>query len=236
MQTYTRYLSLLGALLTGGAMLTAQAHPGRDLAAAFDLDEDGTITKAEFTTAGETLAQEMQAKFLEKYDSVATGQTAGDGVITTAEATAVFEDRAEDWLKHVREVFDTNGDGAISSADRAKGRGRSGLKQLEEYDANDDGTISAEELVAAAEAKVDEQLAAFLKRYDSVPEGGTAGDGTITSAESLAVFQAAVDDRIAAILERFDANDDGSVTSEEIAAVEDSRPKAKGGPGGRPRS
>lgn len=235
MQMKTGYLSLLGALLTGGVLLNANAHPGGSPLGAFDANSDGTITKEEFTTASATLAQDLQAKFLAKYDSVATGQTAGDGIITTAEATAVFEDRAADWLAHTLEVFDTNKDGDISSADTLKGRGRSGLKQLEEFDADDDGVISNEELIAAAEAKVAEQLAAFLKKYDSVPTGATAGDGVITAEESLAVFDAVVDEQIAKILERFDANDDGTVSAEEIAAVENSRPKAKGGPGGRPR-
>ncbi len=35
---------------------------------------------------------------------------------------------------------------------------------------------------------------------------------------------------------RAESYGDGTVSSDELAAVEDSRPKAKGGPGGRPRS
>lgn len=196
----------------------------------FDVNDDGTITKEEFTTASTTLVAELQEKFLDKYDSVPDGQTAGDGIITPAESQAVADAAVADWLEDLLERFDTNDDGALSSADKTSTRGYRHV--VAEYDANDDGTLSKEELLAAADEKADALQARFLKKYDSIPEGQTAGDGTITAAESLAVHQGIVDDRVAAILERFDANDDGSVTTEEIEAVQSARPKP-GGKGGR---
>lgn len=203
--------------------------------AAFDVNKDGSVTAEEFVTAGDTLAKERQANFLAKYDSVPTGQTAGDGIITTAEAKAVFDAQAADWLKHILETFDTNGDGAISSADQVPTRGRRGESHLDALDTNDDGTVSAEELAAAAAAMSADRLKDFLAKFDSVPTGATAGDGVITVAESLAVFEDEVVEQVKAVLARYDSNKDGSVSAAEIAAADAARPGNRGGPGGRGR-
>lgn len=232
MSKVTKYAIAAGAWGIASAFMLATAHDGGPKAGwdAFDLNKDGSITAAEFTTGTETLAKELQAKFLAKFDSIPAGATAGDGTITTAEATAVFDKQAADWLEHILETFDTNNDGAISSADTTPGRRRHpGRLQLDEYDANDDGTISNAELLAAADEKVESQLAKFLAKYDSIPTGATAGDGNITPAESLAAAQEVVAEHVERILERFDANNDGAVSSAEIEAVSSSRPKGRGG-------
>ncbi len=235
MSSTTKYRIAVGAWCVAGALMVAgarEALPGGPLSS-FDLDDDGNITQAEFTTASASMASELQARFLEKYDSIPTGQTVGDGIITTAEAKAVFEEQAADWLEHVLEALDSNDDGSISDADSGSGRRRPGRGHLDEYDANDDGVISNAELLAAAAEKAATQLEKFLAKYDTVPTGATTGDGVITAAESLAAQQAAVAERVDAILERFDANDDGAVTSAEVHAVAGKRPKHKGGPGRR---
>jgi len=209
--------------------------PGVDRLGDLDANDDGTITAAELAAAGEARVAELQANFLAKYDSVPAGQTAGDGIITLAESTAVFEEQAADWLEHVLATFDTNKDGAISDADATAGsRRRPGRHHLEGLDTNDDGVVSAAELEAAAKEQVADRLARFLERYDSVPEGATAGDGIIAAAESLAVHREQVAEQVEAFLERHDANDDGQVTAAELGAVKGNRPGGRpGGPGGR---
>ena len=230
-------LAVAGMVMTA-AMTTRAADPDPRLAIKdLDLDGDGSITAAELVTAGEAEVKELQANFLAKYDSIPAGQTAGDGIITTAEAKAVFEARAADWLEHVLETFDTNDDGAISDADvPAGGKHRPGRHHLEAYDTDDDGVVSAAELEAAAAEQAADQLAKFLARYDSIPAGEKAGDGVITAAESLAVHRELVADRIEAFLDRFDTNDDGAVSAAELG-VKPARGQGAGkgkpvGPGG----
>lgn len=200
---------------------------------AFDANDDGSVTAAEFLSEGTALAKELQSAFLEKYDSIPTGQTVGDGIVTTAEAKAVIEAHAAEHLSHLLEALDTNDDGALS-ADELKGRrGPRVGGHLEDLDTNDDGAISAAELAAGVAAEVTERLEAFLEKFDSIPTGATAGDGSVTSAESLAVFESRVADRIEEILTRYDTNKDGSMSAAEIASVDQVRPAGRGGPGGR---
>ncbi|MBL9137503.1 MAG: hypothetical protein JNK85_16640 [Verrucomicrobiales bacterium] len=231
MQTSPRYLMAILMAIATPVLAGGGGHPSLKPGSLedFDINDDGTVTKEEFTTASTTLVAELQETFLEKYDSIPDGQTAGDGIITPAESQAVADAAVADWLEDLLERFDTNDDGAISSADKTTTRGYKHV--IAEYDLNDDGTVSKEELLAAADEKADALQARFLKKYDSIPDGQTAGDGTVTSAEALAVFEKLVDDRVASILDRFDANDDGTVTADEITAVESARPK-RGGKGG----
>lgn len=232
MHTPTHILSTLALLGLAGGLLTARAHsPGLEIGS-FDANGDGTISKEEFETVAAARVNHLQTNFLAKYDSIPAGQTAGDGTITQAEATAVFEERAADWLEHVLEQFDTNNDGAISAADSTgRGRGRHGRPHLDSFDTNDDDVVSNEELIAAAADQAADHLARFLERFDSIPAGQTAGDGIITPAESLAVHTAVVQEHLDAILKRLDDNQDGSLGADELPSA----PKGRGGPrGGKP--
>ena len=150
------------------------------------------------------MVQALQTRLFAKYD------TDSNGVITSAEAQAANDALAQDWLQRILDRFDGNDDGALSTNELR--RGRHGLHGAD-LDANGDGTISGEELVAAAEAMAADLQAGLLAKYD------TNQDGAITSDEALAVHQAAVAAKIAAILDRYDANHDGEVTSAEVAAV-----------------
>src|SRR5438045_3730683 len=113
--------------------------------AQYDLDGDGTITSNEFATASQTLAQELESKFLAKYDANQ------DGVVTSDEALAVNEAIAEQWLTNLLAHFDLNKDGTISSNEwpRFRWQDRSFLAGL---DTNGDGVVSSDELVVAADA------------------------------------------------------------------------------------
>jgi len=246
MRTTHRSLLLLSTLLTAGSLVAhaggtnttavptpAGPRPGPAHWSAFDANQDGGITADEFKSVATTLVADRAAAFLKKYDSIPAGATAGDGIITTDEAKAVFQDQAADWLEHVLDLYDTNNDGQISDADTAPVHGPRGTKLVDSLDANDDGTVSTTELEAAAADQVAKKLAAFLERYDSIPTGATAGDGSITAAEYTAVFEDEVAEQVAAVLDRYDANDDGAVTADEIAAIDGVRTKGKGGRGHR---
>lgn len=225
-----RHLNLL-ALGLATATLCAGNGPGPGLperGEAFDLNDDGTITAQEFVEAGEAMVADLQAAFLEKFDTVPDGAEAGDGIITDAESLAVFLDRTSAWAKHTLDTLDRNEDGVISPADTGRGRWRVAWRQIGEYDADDDGVVTAAELAAAALARAEEQQAHFLEIYDTVPEGAEAGDGIITAEESLAVHTQMVAGRVEAFLDRFDANDDGTVTEAELQGVH-----RKGPPRGR---
>lgn len=221
-------LALLTALNLGVA---SWAHgPGGGITE-FDTNKDGAVSKEEIAAVNDARVKELQASFLKQYDTIPTGQTAGDGIIKPEESNAASLEKAADWLEHLLEVFDTNDDGVISDKDESP-RGRHGLHRdlLEDLDTDDDGTVSNKELAAAADARAKDFLARFLKNYDSIPQGATAGDGTITAEESLAVHKAAVQKQVDALLDRYDANDDGSISAAEIATVEGQRPKGHGGP------
>ena len=236
MQTKTLILSTLALLGIAGRLIAGDSHPPGQRGESFDLNGDGTITKEELETVAAQQVNHLQTNFLAKYDSVPAGEKSGDGTITKAEATAVFEERAADWLEHVLENFDLNDDGAISAADKpANGKGRHGRPHLDSLDTNDDDVVSKEELIAAATEQAAEGLERFLERYDSVPTGQTAGDGIITPAESLAVHTAIVQEHLAAFLTKFDANKDGNVTAAELNPPS-TNPRGganRGGKGGR---
>jgi Ca2+-binding EF-hand superfamily protein len=194
--------------------------PGRpERGEAFDLNDDGTITAEEFSEAGEAMVADLQAAFLEKFDTIPEGAEAGDGVITDAESLAVFLDRTSAWAKHTLDTLDRNEDGVISQADTGRGRWRVVWRQIGEYDADADGGVTAAELTAAALAKAEAQQAQFLEIYDTVPAGAETGDGIITAEESLAVHTEVVARRIEAFLDRHDANGDGTVTEAELQGV-----------------
>jgi Ca2+-binding EF-hand superfamily protein len=247
MKAVKRSLVILGAAVALGGLASpvfagsepahargiGPGHGGAGGWKAFDANEDGSVTAAEFLSEGTALAKELQSAFLEKYDSIPTGQTIGDGIVTTVEAKAVIQAHAAEHLAHLLEALDTNDDGALSSAELKGRRGPRVGGHLEELDANDDGALSAAELAAGVAAEVTERLEAFLEKFDSIPTGATAGDGNITGAESLALFENRVGDRIEEILTRYDANKDGSVSAAEIASRDQVRPAGRGGPGGR---
>lgn len=235
MKNISKLSRAFAVAMTTTVALGLSAHPSSQSLDAFDLNDDGSITKQEIVTAAEAQVKELQAAFLKKYDSIPTGQAAGDGVITVEESTRAAQAAAAVWLEDLLDVFDTNNDGIISAADKAgSGKRRGHGHLLEDLDADEDGTISKAELVAAGEARAKSNLARFLKKYDTIPTGAAAGDGVITVQESLAVFQDQVADRVEGLLDRYDGNDDGEISAAEITAARASQAGHSGGrPGGR---
>ena len=188
--------------------------------AQYDLDGDGAITSTEFATVASNMVQQLESRFLTKFDAD------GDGTVTTNEALAVYEAFAEHWLTNLLAHFDLNRDGAIETNELPRFGWNPGRPSLASYDANGDGIVSADELVAAAEALADDLLARLFAKYD------TNGDGVISEEESLAVEQALVDAKIAAILAKFDLDHDGNVSSAEVNSVlQYRRPEDFGGIG-----
>ncbi len=201
----------------------------------FDANNDGTLTPAEIEAGSLERVADLQDRFLGRYDSVPTGATEGDGIVTFEEAKAVFATDSAEWLERILERFDSDGDGRIPVAVKPGRGNRAGKVSIAEFDANDDGTVTKEELSAAAEAKSAERLAAFIEKYDSVLEGKESGDGTITEAEAVAVHAGIVAEQVENWLEKVDANDDGTVTTGELEAARKPRGRGdgtRGGPGG----
>src|SRR5689334_1375376 len=85
--------------------------------------------------------------------------------------------------------------------------------QLNQFDTNNDGTISAAEIAAAKETLVNEAKTQLFGKYD------TNGDGVITSSEAMAVFDVIANDWVEDLLAHFDRNHDGAISSADFVFV-----------------
>lgn len=107
--------------------------------------------------------------------------------------------------------MDTDGDGAVSSAEHAAGA----KKMFAEMDANKDGQVTAAEMDArwAAKANKDGKDHMKMSSADKIKEIDTDGDGRISAAEHAAGSQK--------MFAKMDADGDGKVTSAEMQAGHD---------------
>jgi Ca2+-binding EF-hand superfamily protein len=80
---------------------------------------------------------------------------------------------------------------------------------FERMDANNDGSVSSEEFMAAG---------------DRFARADADGNGLLTAEELAAAGQAQAQQRIARMIERLDANDDGALSKDEIEARNDRDP------------
>jgi Ca2+-binding EF-hand superfamily protein len=206
-------LAGLGLMLSSTAEAAIGGKPGRPHRgklcvplAGYDANKDGEVSPAEFAAAEAAEINSQVTAFLKKYDSDA------DGTVTTEEATAIFTAISADWLEDVLDCFDRDGDGAITTADFLH-LPRQVVPLIEEFDADNDGDLSALELEDAADQIATERLDRFLAKND------TDGDGNVTTDELTALIQAKVGRKFDDLLLKFDANKDGTVTAEETAAV-----------------
>lgn len=105
-------------------------------------------------------------------------------------------------------TFDADADGAVTEAEIEAGA----LARFAEADTNGDGVLSVEELVAAAEARrQDEQrrkVESMIERLDA------NGDGVLSQEEMDEGRQAS---RMERMFDRLDADGDGAITREEMA-------------------
>jgi len=114
--------------------------------------------------------------------------------------------------------MDTDGDGAVSSAEHAAGA----QKMFTKMDANHDGAVTAAEMDAAWAAKGKGDKAAKMKMSsaDKIKEIDTDGDGKLSAAEHAAGSQK--------MFAAMDANGDGKVTEAEMQAGHDKAMKSAG--------
>lgn len=192
-----RHTLLKTALIATGATLLIAAGPKADL------NQDGQVTKAEFTQAA-------QSKFF------ATDAN-NDGLLSKAERKAHREAMRENRKDQRFEKLDTNGDGLLSRdemdavGDKRKDRREAmRAKVMEKYDTNLDGELSeAERTVIKAEraAKRGEKKDRRKDRRAERPKVDANGDGFVSMEEHIAVTEQ--------LFTRMDANGDGVLTKGE---------------------
>lgn len=108
--------------------------------------------------------------------------------------------------------MDSDGDGAVSSAEHAAGA----QKMFTAMDTNQDGYVSAAEMDAqwAAKAGKDAKMSGMkMSAADKIKEVDTDGDGRLSAAEHAAGSQQ--------MFARMDANSDGKITEAEMQAGHD---------------
>lgn len=191
------HILLKTALIASGAALMIAAGPKADL------NQDGQVTKAEFTQAA-------QSKFF------ATDAN-NDGFLSQDERKAHREAARENRKDKRFEKLDANGDGLLSRDEMdAVGEKREARKDarrqkvMEKFDTNLDGKLSdAERTVMKAEMKekrVDKKEARKDKRAKR-PKVDANGDGFVSMDEHMAVSEQ--------LFARMDANGDGVLTKGE---------------------
>lgn len=170
-----------------------------------DLNQDGQVTKAEFTEAA-------KAHFL-------AADTNGDSFISEDERKAFRTSKMEERKAKRFDALDANGDGAISRDEmeaagekRQSQRGEMKEKALERYDTNLDGELSDAErtaMKAEREARAGENGRRGGKKgkRGKRPNPDANGDGFISLDEHMAISEQ--------LFTRLDANADGVLTKGE---------------------
>jgi len=192
---------LTTALIASGAAFLIAAGPKADL------NQDGQVTKAEFTQTA--------------LDKFATADTNSDNMLDKAERKALREARRDQRDAKRFERLDANGDGALTPDEIAAKRDERDAKRdarraemLKKYDTNLDGELSeAERTVLKAErqekraAKKAERAEGGKKRRGDRPKADANEDGMISLDEHLAMSDQ--------LFARMDANGDGVLTEGE---------------------
>lgn len=192
-----RHTYLKIALVASGAALLIAAGPKADL------NQDGEVTKAEFTQAA-------QSKFF-------ATDTNNDGFLSQDERKAHREAMRENRKDKRFEKLDANGDGLLSrdemdavGAKREARKDAMRAKVLEKFDTNLDGKLSeTERTVMKAERKekrADKKDRRKDRRADR-PKADANGDGFVSMDEHIAVTEQ--------LFARMDANGDGVLTKGE---------------------
>ena len=193
------------ALIASGAALLIAAGPKADL------NQDGQVTKAEFT-------QSAQSRFF-------ATDTNSDGFLSQEERTAHKEAQRKEQSDKRFAKLDTNNDGLLSRdevdarGDKKKTRKDAHRqKALEKFDTNLDGTLSeaertvmkAERENMRAEKKGERKTGDRKDRKDKRaerPKMDANGDGLVSLDEHMTVSEQ--------LFARMDANSDGVLTKGE---------------------
>ena len=195
-----RRIFLTTALIASGATLLIAAGPKADL------NQDGQVTKAEFTQSAESRFYAADAD--------------NDGFLTKDEMKAHKKASREDRKDQRFAKLDTNGDGLLSRDEiNARGDRRKARKdayrqeQMERFDTNLDGELSdAERTVMKAErdekrAEKRAQRKDMKGKRSKRPKLDANDDGLISFDEHMAVSEQ--------LFTRMDANADGVLTKGE---------------------
>lgn len=199
------------ALIASGAALLIAAGPKADI------NQDGQVTKAEFTQAAES-------RFFET-------DTNNDGFISEAERDARREARRENRSDKRFAKLDTNSDGFISKDEmkaagdkRAARRDELREKRMERFDTNLDGKLSDAERVVMKAEREDKKSMRQDKRKErraDRPKPDANGDGFVSMAEHMAITEQ--------LFARMDANGDGVLTKGEGRKRKGKRGQRRGG-------
>jgi hypothetical protein len=197
---------LSAAMIASGAALLIAAGPKADL------NQDGEVTKAEFTQAA-------QSKFF-------AADTNNDGLLSQDERKAHRQAKRENRKDRRFEKLDANDDGLLSKDEvSARGEKRKGKKQarrekiMQKFDTNLDGELSdAERTVMNAERKAKRE--GKKERRKDRPKVDANGDGMVSMDEHMAVSER--------LFARMDANGDGVLTKGEGRKRKGKRGKKRG--------
>ncbi|MCU4654024.1 calcium-binding protein [Roseibacterium sp. SDUM158016] len=119
---------------------------------------------------------------------------------------AVAQEGPREGPRMVFEQFDLDGDGSVTLEEMEGAR----AARFAEADANDDGVLDRDELIAMATERAARGIDRMLERVDA------DGDGAISSEEMADMRGARRGPGPEAMFERFDANADGAVTEAEF--------------------
>jgi len=195
-----RRILIKTALIASGATLLIAAGPKADL------NQDGQVTKAEFTQSAESRFYAADAD--------------NDGFLTKDERKGHKETMREDFKNQRFAKLDTNGDGLLSKDEMdARGDSRKARKEarrnarLEKFDTNLDGELSEAERTVMKAERDEKRSEMKAQRKDKKakrskrPKVDANGDGLISFDEHMSVSEQ--------LFRRMDANADGVLTKGE---------------------